>query len=134
MRKLYLFLFIILFLQGCKQNPYITFVNNSNRVLVYCQEITLYNDTTISLEQCDKGSLYDIAPNSEYPFIASGLLWERYFKHNPKNSVHLYVTFADTLQKYGKCEVLKNRIFEKTYNITYEDAKRMNWRIVFDGK
>ena len=134
MKKISLILFCFISLYCCKQNPYITFVNNSNRVLVYRQEITLYNDTTISLEQCDKGSLYDIAPNSEYPFIASGLLWERYFKHNPQNSVHLYVTYADTLQKYGKCEVLKKRIFEKTYNITYEDAKRMNWRIVFDGK
>jgi len=134
MRKLFFISCCVLILCGCKQNPHITFVNNTNRIIVYDEEITFRNDTTISTDQCDNGTLYDIAPNGEYTLIARGLIWKDYFEKNPTKSVHIYVTYADTLQKYGKCTVLKKRIFKKIYNITYEDAKRMNWRIEFNGR
>ena len=101
--------------------------------MVYLDEATNIDDTIPIYEHCDQGTLYDIPPHSEV-LMARGLLWDGFSKAIPKESVHIYVTYADTLQKYGTCEVLKKRIFEKTYNITYEDAKRMNWRIVFDGK
>ncbi|GEM_PF-3422341 len=132
MKKLFITIIVIL-LSSCYENPKLYFVNDTGRFIVYEERAIDMKDTTISLEDCDRGTLYDIQPHSEV-FMARGVLWRRYSKLIPKKSVHIYIAYEDTLKKYGVCTVLEKRMFVKTYNITYEDAKRINWRIVFDGK
>jgi len=40
----------------------------------------------------------------------------------------------DSLLKYGTCEILKKQIFMKRFDLTYDDLKKLNWKVVFDGK
>ena len=131
--KSIMFLLTTCFLCSCMPDIQLVLENKTDKQIRYREEIENYNDSIPNLTSCEQGTLYNILPKSEH-LMTRGLYWERYFKEFPMNSLHIYLINEDTLMKYGKCEVLKKQLFIRKYNITYEQAKRMNWRIVFDGK
>jgi len=123
-----------LFLNSCSDSDgRLILVNKTNKTIGFIDEKKERNDSIPSLSLCDQTKLYTVSPNNEL-MIISFSDWDVYFKHFPTNLLRVYIINNDTLSKYGTCEVIKQQMFIKRFDYTYDELKNINWRIVFDGK
>jgi hypothetical protein len=131
--KYWILIFVITIVSSCSENDNKLVLNNdTEEKIMYYDEFMNENNFIPNLIDCDNGSLYYVDSKLEER-ITSPTVWEAYFKENPNNLLRIYIFNKDTVEKYGKCKVLKNKMTIKRYDLTLDDMKKMNWRIVYDG-
>ncbi len=132
--KYWILILIIGVASSCSEyDNRLVLTNDTEERIMYYDEFMNKNNFIPNLIDCDNGSLYYVDSKLDER-ITSPVVWEDFFKENPNNLLRIYLFNKDTVAKYGKCNVLKNQMITKRYDLTLDDMKKMNWKIVYDGK
>jgi hypothetical protein len=97
---------------------------------MYIDELMGYEEFIPDTSNCKTRELYWISANSEQ-VLNSQNKWVVYFKNHPSDFLRIYIINEDSLQKYGTCEVMKQQIFMKRYDLKYDDLEKLNWRVEY---
>lgn len=134
MKQIVFYIFLLIISLSCSNwDARLVLVNKTNYQIYYSVEPKNKNDFQLDTNYCNEGGFYNIKPNSEINY-SSQINWDLYFKQQPNDVLRIYLFNEDTLSKYGKCKVLKERMIMKQYDLTFEDLEKMNWHILYDGK
>lgn len=133
MRKLNNIKFLIIFFLffSCSNwDTRLILINKTNKTIREYYQIMNLNDSIPNLTSCDAINLYDIQPNSEM-ILRTQNKWNLYLKGHSDKRLRIFIIDEDTLLKYGTCKIFKEQIFEKRFDLTYEDLERLNWRVTY---
>ncbi len=108
-------------------------INNSNEKIRWWHEIKNKNDYIPDTTYCDKGELSFILPNHDH-MLPTQDKWEFSLKNKPDKILRVYIMSDDSISKYGYCKIYKKQIYQKRYDLTYDDLVKLNWKIVYDGE
>ena len=60
--------------------------------------------------------------------------WEDYINESPDQKLHLYVFSEDTLKKYTTEQIIEGKKYLKRIDISVDDLKANDWKIVYTDK
>lgn len=123
----------LLFTSSCFFDSNIHFVNNTNDTLCYFWRTITQNDSFPNTNDCEKIIFFDFNPNSN-GIIHNTANWRVEFSSHRIDLLRLYFLNHDSIRKYGECKVMKRQLYIKRLDFTYDDLKRIDWTIVYDGK
>ena len=133
MRNTIIIILFLLFFSSCFLNTWdnsLILTNQTNDTLLFDeQEGTLY-DTVPPLINCDKGLFDDVCPNS-MEHLSAPFKW-KYGIDSFKRVVHIYLFSPDSVRKYGKCEILKQRNYIKRLDLNHDALENCNYNITIN--
>jgi hypothetical protein len=136
MKKSFISIAFILTLSSCFLNTWdvrLILLNNTSERIRYFEQIMSHHEFIPDTIDCNSGELSMVEPHKEQ-IIRRPEKWEFSLKAHPENTLRVYIINEDTISKYGTSTVFRKQIFMKRFDFTYDDLKKINWRIVFDGK
>jgi len=108
-------------------------INNSQKKIRYIYQLMSKSDLTINTKDCDTSwILSTIAPNNE-DGIAVLDKWEFSLRDDTSKILRIYIYSEDNILKYGTCNVIRDQLFIKRFDLTYDTLEKLNWRVVYDG-
>ncbi len=135
MKYFILFLIGIMCLPSCFLSTWdarLVLANKTSQRVKYFEEVKNVNDFIPDTTFCATGDIYWIKPNDEQ-IIRSQNKWDYLLKEHSDKILRIYIISEDSLSKYGMCNVFKQQIFMKRFDLTYDDLEKLNWRVVYDG-
>jgi len=116
---------------SCEFDTRLVLVNQTSKTIRYLDETKAKGDTIPDMTQCETIVPYRVFANSK-EIISSLNQWDVFFKQNPDKILRIYIMSEDSLSKYGTCKVLRQQIFLRRIDITYNDLKKSNWEVVYE--
>lgn len=126
-------LLICFFLTSCILSTWdsrVVLVNNTSEKIRYIDQLMSKDDLTPDTLNCGQWNFYDVPPKSEQR-LHSQVKFDVYFKQHPENFFRIFIINEDSLQKYGACEILRQQMFVKRYDLKYDDLEKLNWRVEY---
>jgi hypothetical protein len=133
MRHRILLLIFISGLSSCILSTWdvrLSLTNNSNQTVRYIREIKNKNEFIPDTTYCDSEDIYELAPHYKQT-LRSQNRWEYALKKHPEKILRIYIISEDSIKKYGACKVLKEHIFMKRFDLTYDDLEKINWNVEY---
>ncbi len=120
-------------LYSCEWDTRLLLLNKTSKTVCYRAEEKTRDDSIPDLAGCETAHPYRVSPDSEriVPYLGS---WDVYFEHHPDHILRIFIMSEDSISKYGACKVFRQQIFLKRIDLTYENLKSMNWKVVYDGR
>ena len=106
-------------------------INNTNETIRYHYQVMNKSDFILNTTYCDKTTLYQAIPDEE-TIIQSSSKWDFLLKKDNDKILRIYIINEDSLSIHGLCDVFINEVFEKRYDLTYNDLEDVNWKVVYD--
>ena len=107
--------------------------NNTSNKIRYYEKIMNKDVFLPDTSDCSIGELNWVDSKSEH-VIRRPEKWEFALRDKPEKILRIYIINEDTMSYYGTRQVFKKQIFIKRLDLTFDDLKRLNWVISFEGK
>ena len=132
MKSLFSF-FIFLLLSSCFLNTWdsrLTLSNKTTKKIFFRYNFKEKGDYKLDTTNCSRISFYDLEGDSEQR-LPSQNKYDVYFRMHPNNFLRIYIIDSDSLNKYGPCQILKEQIFAKRFDLNYDDMVKLDWRVEY---
>lgn len=125
---------IVLGIVGCDYYDDRLVIRNDSAYNIY---VRVENDTLLTVPEGNEEIGYlmpenFVKSNEELTMVLPGskIAWEFQALKSTDSLLHLFVFSEDVLQKYNWREVKEYRLYEKRYDYSINQLKKMEWKII----